>query len=51
MLFGECGSMNVSKINFFFNLFLHKQILEEYSLTHGIEYIMVWRNILLHVHG
>jgi hypothetical protein len=39
-----CGDENTE---FFANV---EGILEKYSLTHGIEYIMMWKNILSHVH-
>jgi hypothetical protein len=46
MLFGECGSMSVSKIESFLEFFFtSKKKLEEHSLTHGIEYMMMWRKI------
>jgi hypothetical protein len=45
MLFGECGSMSVSKIESFLEHFVDiKKILKEYSLTHDTKYSMMWRN-------
>jgi hypothetical protein len=42
----------VSRIEFFWEYFIDIEgILKKYSLTHGIKYIMMWRNILPHVHG
>ncbi len=42
----------MSRIEFVLEYFANvKRILEKYSLTHGIEYIMMWKNIFSHVHG
>jgi len=42
----------VNKTESFLEYFANvKRILEKYSLTHDIEYIMMWKNILSHVHG
>jgi hypothetical protein len=48
MLFGEHASMN----NFFLEYFIDvNKIFWENYLTHGIEYLVMWRNILSCVHG
>ncbi len=42
----------MNRIDFFGEYFVDvKGILEEYLLTHGIKYIMMWRNMLPRVHG
>jgi hypothetical protein len=59
MLFGKHGSMNVNRWTWaseqdriFFEIFYWPQKnIGRYFLTHGKEYIMMWRNILPHVHG
>lgn len=49
MLNGERGNLTMStwaRLIFLGIYFWHQRILEEYSLTHCIEYIMMWKNIL-----
>jgi hypothetical protein len=52
MLNGEHGNMSMSKKKIKLEYFVDVEgILEKYSLTHSIKYIMMWRNIVPHVHG
>ncbi len=50
MLFGEHEQVNMN--NFFLEYFTNfDEIFEEYYLTHGIKYLVMWKNILPCVHG
>jgi hypothetical protein len=50
MLFGEHEHVNMNKS--FLEYFIdNNRIFWKYYLTHGIEYLVMWKNILPCVHG
>jgi hypothetical protein len=48
LLFGEHVNMNKFFLEYFVDV---NKIFLEYYLTHGIEYLVMWRNIFPCVHG